>query len=439
MTKVLITDNSPVYTRLLSHFFIREGCETFIANNGLAAMNILDSTNVDILFTDIIMPKIGGEQLCKMVRQATTIKDIFIVVFSSVIIERNNLDLDADVYIAKGPKTAIQDHVRNVLDLFQKGESRRNEIIGSQGLYQREITKEFLQAKKYYRTVFDTITDAVLEVSPDNQIVQANKSAQVLLNKNLETLLATGFTDYVSGTEVREIKKWLSRLNKNESSRFVSSYSTPLSIGSKQVVLNLVSTPYEDSVLIIAILRDITVQKRVEEKLALTLEKVKEQANFDALTGLSNLRLAREQLSTAIAIASRKKWKVALLFVDLDGLKKVNDTFGHPTGDKLLKEVAQRLLGSLRKADIVARIGGDEFLVVQSEVMKKVDAARVADKIVTSIQNPFHLDGYKVFISASVGISTYPDDGDKPTQLLKKADEAMYSIKFSGKNGFMFA
>ncbi len=439
MPKVLIADNSVVYTRLLSHFFIREGCETFIAKDGLTAMNILDSTNVDILFTDIIMPKIGGEQLCKIVRQATKIKDIFIVVFSSVIIERNNLDLDADVYIAKGPRTTIQDHVRNVLDLFQKGESRRNEIIGAQGLYQREITKEFLQAKKYYRTVFDNIPDAVLEVSPDNQIIQANKSAQVLLNKNLETLLITGFTDYVTGSQVPEIKKWLSRLNKTEPSRFVSSYSTPLSIGSKLVVLNLVSTPYEDSILITAILRDITAQKRVEEKLALTMEKVKKQANFDALTGLSNLRLAREQLSTTIAIANRKKWKVAILFVDLDGLKKVNDTFGHLIGDKLLKEVAQRLVDNLRKADIVARIGGDEFLVVQTEVKEKEDAARVADKIVLCIQMPFHLDGYKVFISASVGISIFPIDGGESTQLLKKADEAMYNIKYSGKNGYTFA
>jgi len=127
------------------------------------------------------------------------------------------------------------------------------------------------------------------------------------------------------------------------------------------------------------------------------------------------------------------------MFIDLDGFKNVNDSFGHETGDRILKMTAERLLKTVRKSDTVARIGGDEFLVIQTEVDDKAAAAHVAGKIVQQLSVPFDLDGNEIKIGASIGIAMYPAHGDNSRELIKKADDAMYRTKSLGKMGYSFA
>ena len=141
---------------------------------------------------------------------------------------------------------------------------------------------------------------------------------------------------------------------------------------------------------------DITRHKNTEAELARALEKVSDLANRDALTGLPNLRFFQERLLSTLSMSKRKGWKAAVMFIDLDGFKNVNDSFGHEAGDKILKMVAQRLLKTVRKADTVARIGGDEFLIIQTEVNDKAAAAHVAGKIVQQLAAPFDLDGNEI-------------------------------------------
>jgi diguanylate cyclase (GGDEF)-like protein/PAS domain S-box-containing protein len=163
-------------------------------------------------------------------------------------------------------------------------------------------------------------------------------------------------------------------------------------------------------------------------------DRLAHQAQHDALTGLPNRRLLEDRLKQALASAERHHALVALLFIDLDGFKRINDTLGHATGDLLLKEVSVRLSRLLRATDTVARMGGDEFTIVLSEVAEAHAAVRVAQKILEDLREPFELEGHELFMTGSVGISMYPADGNDSITLLRHADAAMYRAKSLGRN-----
>jgi diguanylate cyclase (GGDEF)-like protein/PAS domain S-box-containing protein len=163
-----------------------------------------------------------------------------------------------------------------------------------------------------------------------------------------------------------------------------------------------------------------------------------EMVNHDALTNLPNRRLLNELTGHALKRAEREKTSVAMLFIDLDRFKVINDTLGHPVGDKLLIEVSERLNNVMRDSDTVARLGGDEFVVMMDSLRDVEDASRVAKKIVSSLQQEFVIDGKDIFIGASVGISVFPGDGNDVEDLLKAADIAMYQVKSEGKNSYRF-
>lgn len=162
------------------------------------------------------------------------------------------------------------------------------------------------------------------------------------------------------------------------------------------------------------------------------------QANFDNLTGLSNRSLFLDRLDRALAYARRHQYKLALLFIDLDRFKDVNDTLGHAHGDLLLQEAARRLQGCVREMDTVSRLGGDEFTVILPEMLENISAATVAGTILTSLSRPFILDGQETKLSASIGIAVYPQDGEDPGMLLQHADTAMYRAKSDGRNTFRY-
>jgi diguanylate cyclase (GGDEF)-like protein len=162
--------------------------------------------------------------------------------------------------------------------------------------------------------------------------------------------------------------------------------------------------------------------------------KLQQMALFDQMTNLPNRRLFFDRLNQCIARARREKHFLALLFIDLDGFKLVNDNLGHAAGDALLCEVANRLRAGIREIDTVARIGGDEFSVILDHIQENDDANRVAENLLHALRSPFQIEGQSVQISASIGISIFPDHGDDGGYLLQKADLAMYAAKKTGKN-----
>jgi len=167
-------------------------------------------------------------------------------------------------------------------------------------------------------------------------------------------------------------------------------------------------------------------------------EHIRHQAYHDALTGLPNRLLLQDRLEHAIEVARRDGRKVALMFIDLDRFKVVNDSLGHDVGDMLLIEITRRLTESLRRSDTIARLGGDEFVVVLSDFDGAGEVAEVAEKIIQRVSLPTTLKSHEVHIGASIGIALFPEDGDDVTQLMKTADTAMYRSKASGRNTFRF-
>ena len=182
---------------------------------------------------------------------------------------------------------------------------------------------------------------------------------------------------------------------------------------------------------IAGIVRDITERKLIEQQF-------QSLAHFDSLTSLPNRTYMMEKLSHLLVQARWNNHTLALLFIDLDHFKKINDTLGHDAGDKMLKDVASRLVECVRDSDTVARMGGDEFMIILPKITKAQDAAVIAQRVLKSFDSPFTLNGHDCMIGASIGISQYPTDGDDYESLVKNADIAMYKAKEIGGKNYQF-
>ena len=188
----------------------------------------------------------------------------------------------------------------------------------------------------------------------------------------------------------------------------------------------------DGSLLVGGVVADISERKRVETE---AREQLAYAALHDSLTGLANRAAFLEHLGLGLKRATRTGAGIALLFIDLDNFKRVNDTYGHAAGDELLKAVGSRLRDSVRASDVVARQGGDEFLILIGDVAGTATET-VANKVRTAMHEPFVVDGIEIRVSASIGIGLYPVDGDDAEALLKHADAAMYTVKGNGRDGY---
>jgi diguanylate cyclase (GGDEF)-like protein/PAS domain S-box-containing protein len=195
------------------------------------------------------------------------------------------------------------------------------------------------------------------------------------------------------------------------------------------ILEKVTSTIYEGRRAAVGSFIDITEHKLLEHHLA-------EMATHDALTGLPNRVLLSDRLSVELAQAQRNHTRLAVMMLDLDRFKEVNDLLGHGIGDQLLGAVAQRLTKLIRKGDTVSRIGGDEFVLLLPQVGRIEDATKIAQKILAAFRAPFALENHQVHITTSIGISLYPEDGADVKTLLKNADTAMYWVKEQGRNNY---
>jgi diguanylate cyclase (GGDEF)-like protein/PAS domain S-box-containing protein len=183
------------------------------------------------------------------------------------------------------------------------------------------------------------------------------------------------------------------------------------------------------------------INEKLKEEIFLRLETEKRiwhMANHDALTGLPNRNLLVDRLKIALVQAKRDNHKVGVMFMDLDHFKLINDNYGHPAGDELLCLVAGKLRRATRDTDTVARMGGDEFVIILNRINSKEDAEVVAKKIIDSMKESMMVEGHEVKTSPSIGIAIYPDNGLETSMLLKNADDAMYKSKSKGRNTYNF-
>lgn len=320
-----------------------------------------------------------------------------------------------DVEVYSGPvdlngKTAIYSIVHDITD--------------------RKKTEESL---KLFTSIYEASSEAVMVVNRENRIMTVNPAFTEITGYTPEevvgkepTVLSSGHQDKAFYGEMwRSIEiygRWQGEIwNKRKNGDIFPEWLT-------------INTIYDENGDVrerVALFSDITKRKEAEEQ-------VWRQANFDELTGLPNRNMFRDRLEFEIRKSARNGHAFALLFIDLDRFKEVNDTLGHETGDKLLVEAALRIASSVRETDTVARLGGDEFTVILSDLPGDAHIEHIANTIIQKLAEPFNLGEEHAYVSGSIGITLYPSDAQASSELLKHADQAMYVAKSLGKNRFAY-
>ncbi len=270
--------------------------------------------------------------------------------------------------------------------------------------------------------MFDPVTYKVSYVNT-GALKQLDLSRGQITNKSILNFLANSSTN-IFREEVTYVSK-----GKVHSSVFeITLLGRAKKRVEAEILLQYVASPGQPAHLL-GIVRDISERKKTEEK-------IKHAAFHDALTGLPNRMLFTQELTTHLADASRDRKKFAILFLDLDRFKFINDILGHVVGDELLRDAAARLRNSIKQNDLVSRLGGDEFVILLRNLRSSKDTDRIAKRIIQSFQTPFKLGGQEIYVNISIGISNYPQDGRDAIRLLKNADNALYRVKQEGGNNF---
>ena len=302
--------------------------------------------------------------------------------------------------------------------------------LGAVVTEQKRVARAVRESEKRYRLLFERNLAGVLRTTLPGRILECNQAAASMLGyhspKEVLALPVGALYQMISDREAF--------LTKIKSEKYLTNHELRLRRKSGELawaMLNVTLVEGHSGApdIIEGTLVDITERKVAEEK-------VQSLAYFDALTGLPNRLLLHDRLSKALAAAHRQKHEVALLFLDIDRFKVINDSLGHSVGDLLLKEIADRLNRCARDQDTVARLGGDEFLIVLTNVEKKHDVAVAARRFMDAITAGFCIQGHELTLSCSLGISIFPEHGSDSEILIKNADAAMYSAKYSGRNNF---
>ena len=295
----------------------------------------------------------------------------------------------------------------------------------------RKIERELKESEEQFRSLFESSRDAIYIVTGKGSFIDMNQAFVELFGYTKdETLKLNVKTAYLTNEDRERFKQVI------KENDFIRDYEIRLKKRDGTVMDCLLTvtckrdekgkvTQYQ------GIVRDITERKRTEEA-------IRHMAFHDALTGLPNRLLFNDRLAMAMAHAERFNEKVAVMMLDLDKFKDVNDTFGHSSGDLLLQAVAEKLTLQIRKGDTVARMGGDEFMLIFADLKQTEDVNTITEKILEDFQTNITIINHTMSVTMSIGIAIYPDHGGDIDTLVKNADIAMYSVKQTGRNGYRY-
>jgi len=293
------------------------------------------------------------------------------------------------------------------------------------------IEEALKESEERYRAVMQQSIECIFLVDIESQaILEANRAMQNLVGYTSEELSGLSINNLVINLDEKDIYREILRTLK-EHSYFIGESKYRRKDGSSvEVEISVNIIKYNVKKVFCMVSRDITPRRLSEEQLT-------RAATHDALTSLLNRQHVYERLANQLAMARRQKTKFALLYIDLDNFKEVNDSLGHGLGDKLLKAVAGRLSSIVRREiDTLARMGGDEYMFILGDITKAEDVEKIAQSVLNKVQKPFEIEDIKHHITASIGISIYPEDETNYEDLIKAADLAMYFAKAGGRNNY---
>jgi diguanylate cyclase (GGDEF)-like protein/PAS domain S-box-containing protein len=277
--------------------------------------------------------------------------------------------------------------------------------------------------------VLETMHGAVIVVDTEGKVRVINRAALALLGRQKAEIM---FGDLSAIIELPHALEEQYRLRKGNIIDHETNWADK---NGQRIDISVSVSPIAEKdgslVGIVYVIYDITKRKRAEHR----LERL---ALYDTLTGLPNRMLFFDRMNQFLAIAKRNQYVLAILYMDMDRFKVINDTLGHEVGDLLLQETARRMTSCTRKADTIARMGGDEFIGLCARIAATEDASIVARKIIAALTVPFSIKGNECSVGVSIGISLYPMDGDESETLVNKADAAMYRVKESGRGGYAY-
>ena len=427
---ILIVDDEAQNRRLLAVLLRPEGYHTESAASGAEALTAIAESAPDLILLDIMMPGIDGYQVAAILKSNPATANIPIIMVTAHG-ERGarlaGLTAGAEEFLTKPvDRTELWLRVRNLLRLKAFGDLQEHSFVLEQQVAARTADLQ------RFRTAMDATADAIMLVSRDSmRFVEVNATSCEMLGYTRAEMLALG--PVALGAVTREaLEQVYDTVIAGDASKKLNEATLHCKDGSSlQVEVSRQAMLSGNDWIIVSVVRDISERKQAQQKL-------QHQANHDALTGLPNRNYFYETLRKTIALAGIQGWKVAVMFIDMDHFKNVNDTLGHGVGDELLINFSNRLMTCVRMRDTVGRLGGDEFGVILVMEQGHKGAAQVAAKIRDALHQPFDLQGYEVIMTASIGVTIYPDDGVDPDVLIKYADTAMYQAKHAGRNTYRF-
>ena len=428
---ILIVDDEVTNRKLLVALLQPQGYLTMCAANGEQALAMIAEQAPDLILLDIMMPGMDGYQVAAVLKCNPATSSIPIIMVTARIdrsSRRAGLNAGAEDFLAKPvDRTELWLRVRNLLRLKALGDFEKNH----RAILEQQVQARTAQLQRF-RSAMDATADAIFLLSCSTLcFVEVNATACTMLGYNCDELQMLGLAD-IGLVAPERIEYECDAIVKGAGAGELIEMSVLRKDGSLlQVEINRQARRFDADWIIVWVLRDITERKEAQQRLH-------HMAHYDALTCLPNRTLFFETLRKTLLQAVDGGWQVAVLFIDLDQFKKVNDTLGHAAGDDLLHQVGARLLQCVRIRDTVARMGGDEFALILTLQDGQQGAVLVADKIREVLRESFMLKGYEDGMTASIGISLYPDDSPDPDTLIGYADTAMYRAKRAGRDNYRF-
>lgn len=408
------------------------------ASSGKEAVSQLGRMKFDLLLLDLRLQDMTGHQIMDFIRDHGI--DVHVIVLSgdtTIDAAIGALERGAFGYLRKPYDP------RELLKLIDN--SRQTRHLEAHNL---QISSRLERSEKLYRYLVDNSPDVIYTLNHEGIFSFVNKRVTTLLGIDRENLIGKHYSELVHEDDLHlaanvfnerrsgdrathNVELRLKSLKCVDEDRYFDNTLITIVLNSTGMYSKGNGYSKHEFLGTYGVARDITDRKRADELIAY-------HAYHDILTDLPNRILFKDRLSLAISQSKRDKSELAVMFLDLDRFKRVNDTFGHAKGDELLQLVTARLQASIRGGDTLARLGGDEFTMVLPNLHNRQDAESVASKILDNLHAPFEIDKQLIHISASIGIAIYPGDGDTIDELLRHADLAMYQVKSMDKNGYHF-